>query len=83
MALLAVACWPLPLDRRADRLDTTSSTMMLIDDPQWRFWVTLAGAAAAVAVYLAIASLETAAAMRVLAPDHPLTGAAAQHLAHR
>ena len=73
MALLSVACLAVAVwIVVADRLDTTSSTMLLIDDPQWGFWVTLAGAAAAVAVYLAIASLETAAAMRVLAPDHPL-----------
>ena len=73
MALLSVACLAVAVwIVVADRLDTTSSTMLLIDDPQWRFWVTLAGAAGVVAAYLAIASLETAAAMRVLAPDHPL-----------
>ncbi len=68
LAFLAVAVWIVA----ADRLDPSSSTTLLIDDPQWRSWLTAAGAAAAVAAYLGIASLETAAAMRVLSPDHAL-----------
>ena len=49
-----------------------SDAVLLFDNPQWRLWLTLAGLAAVVAIYLGVAALETAAAMRVLAPDRPL-----------
>jgi cellulose synthase/poly-beta-1,6-N-acetylglucosamine synthase-like glycosyltransferase len=68
LLVLGVAVWA----ATASGQGASSDPAVLFGDPQWRLWLTLAGVAGVVAAYLGVAALETAAAMRVLAPDRPL-----------
>ena len=68
LVVLGLAVWAFVAEQDVP----ASDAVLLFDNPQWRLWLTLAGLAAVVATYLGVAALETAAAMRVLAPDRPL-----------
>ena len=74
LGFLAVALWLVVTQNGGS---TTTVAKLPLGVPEVRLSITMAGLAAAVASYVGLAALQTAAAMRVLLPDRPL--AAQQH----